>query len=46
MVSVQAAVSVPDAAVMLRAFAFAEDRRISDVATEVVGGLLRLDGRN
>jgi hypothetical protein len=46
MVSVQAAVSVPDAVVMLRAFAFAEDRRISDVATEVVGGILRLDGQN
>jgi hypothetical protein len=46
MVSVQAAVSVPDAVVMLRAFAFSEDRRISDVATEVVGRLLRLDGRN
>jgi hypothetical protein len=46
MVSVQAAVSVPDAVVMLRAFAFAEDRRISDVATEVVGGIIRLDGRN
>ena len=46
MVSVQASVSVPDAVVMLRAFAFAEDRRISDVATEVVGGLLRLDGLN
>jgi hypothetical protein len=41
---VQAAVSIPDAVVMLRAYAFAEDRRISEVATAVVGGALRLDG--
>ena len=45
MVSVQAAVSVPDAAVMLRAYAFAEDRPISEVATDIVSGTLRLDGR-
>jgi hypothetical protein len=44
MVSVQAAVSIPDAVVMLRAYAFAEDRPISEVATSVVGGDLRLDG--
>lgn len=44
MVSVQAAVSIPDAVVMLRAYAFAEDRPISDVATAIVGGDLRLDG--
>ncbi|MDQ1448311.1 MAG: hypothetical protein QOC79_1282, partial [Actinomycetota bacterium] len=44
MVSVQAAVSVPDAVVMLRAYAFAEDRPISEVATEIVDGVLRLDG--
>ncbi|MDQ1511104.1 MAG: hypothetical protein QOG50_2948 [Actinomycetota bacterium] len=44
MVSVQAAVSIPDAVVMLRAYAFAEDRPISDVAAAVVGGDLRLDG--
>jgi hypothetical protein len=44
MVSVQAAVPVADAAVMLRAYAFAEDRPISDVATEIVDGELRLDG--
>ena len=43
MVSVQAAVSVPDAVVMLRAYAFAEDRPITDVATEIVNGSLRLD---
>ena len=44
MLSVQAAVSVPDAAVMLRAYAFAEDRPISDVANSIVSGDLRLDG--
>jgi hypothetical protein len=44
MVSVQATVSVPDAVVMLRAYAFAEDRAISEVATEIVAGVLRLDG--
>lgn len=43
MVSVQAAVSVRDAVIMLRAYAFAEDRPISEVATDVVGGILRLD---
>jgi len=44
MVSVQAAVSIPYAIVMLRAYAFAEDRPISEVANSVVGGDLRLDG--
>jgi hypothetical protein len=44
MVSIQASISVPDAVVMLRAYAFAEDRPISDVATEIVDGVLRLDG--
>jgi hypothetical protein len=44
MVSVQAAVSVGDAVVMLRAYAFAEDRPISAVAADVVVGGLRLDG--
>ena len=44
MVSVQAAVSVGDAVVMLCAYAFAEDRPISAVAADVVGGGLRLDG--
>jgi hypothetical protein len=42
MVSVQAAVSIPDAVVMLRAYAFAEDRPISEVATAIVAGELRL----
>jgi hypothetical protein len=44
MVSIQAAVAIPDAVVMLRAYAFAEDRPISEVATEIVAGDLRLDG--
>ena len=44
MVSVQASISVPDAVVMLRAYAFAEDRPISQVAGEIVDGVLRLDG--
>jgi hypothetical protein len=44
MVSIQAVVSIPDAVVMLRAYAFAEDRPISEVATEIVTGELRLDG--
>ena len=45
MVSVQAAVAIPDAVVMLRAYAFAEDRPISEVATDIVSGALRLDGQ-
>jgi GAF domain-containing protein len=44
MVSVQAAVPIPDAVVMLRAYAFAEDRPISEVAASIVNGDLRLDG--
>jgi len=44
MVSVQAMVPVPDAVIMLRAYAFAEDRPISEVATDIVSGELRLDG--
>ncbi len=44
MVSIQAVVSIPDAVVMLRAYAFAEDRPISEVATDIVSGELRLDG--
>jgi hypothetical protein len=43
MVSVQASVPIADAVVMLRAYAFAEDRSITDVATEIVSGDLRLD---
>ena len=44
MVSIQATVSIPDAVVMLRAYSFAEDRPISEVATDIVSGELRLDG--
>jgi GAF domain-containing protein len=44
MVSVQARISIPDATVMLRAYAFAEDRAISEVSTDIVNGVLRLDG--
>jgi GAF domain len=43
MVSVQAAVPVQDAVMMLRAYAFAEDSPISIVSAEVVGGRLRFD---
>ena len=45
MVSVQAATSVPDAIVMLRAYAFAEGRPVSEVAEDIVSGKLRLDGQ-
>lgn len=44
MVSVQAGVSVDDAVVMIRAYAFAEDRAISEVASDLVLGTFRLDG--
>jgi hypothetical protein len=43
MASVQAGVSVEDALLMLRAYAFAEDRSISAVAADVVARDLRLD---
>ena len=45
MVSVQAEVSIADGLVMLRAYAFAEDRPISEVAADVVKGAIRLDGQ-
>ena len=41
MASVQAAVPVDDAVMLLRAYAFAEDRPISAVAADVVGRRLR-----
>lgn len=44
MVSAQAGVTVGDAVVMLRAYSFAENRGISEVATDVVGGILRFEG--
>jgi phage FluMu protein gp41 len=42
-VSVQAAVAVDDAMAMLRAHAFADDRTIVDVASDVLSGRLRFD---
>lgn len=42
-VSVQAGVSVDDAQVLLRAYAFAEDRPIQGVARDVVDGTLSLE---
>ncbi len=43
MLMVDLGVSIRDAAARLRAFAFAQDRRIGDVARDVVGGVLRLE---
>ena len=43
MVSAQRGVSVGDALIRLRAYAFANDRLIADVAAEVVGRQLRFD---
>jgi hypothetical protein len=42
-ISVQASVSVADALVLLRAYAFAHDRAISEVAADVAAGQLRFD---
>jgi hypothetical protein len=42
-ISVQAGISLADALVMLRAYAFANDRPIGDVAHEVASGALRFD---
>lgn len=41
--SVQAAIPVDDALVLLRAYAFSEDRSLSDVARDVAAGRLRFD---
>jgi hypothetical protein len=43
MVSVQAAVTVDDAVALLRAYAFANNRAITDVASDVVRGEVRFD---
>jgi hypothetical protein len=43
MVSVQAELPVGDAMALLRAYAFAEDRPITEVASDVVNGRLRFD---
>jgi hypothetical protein len=42
-ISVQAGISVTDALVLLRAYAFAEDRPIGEVAAAVASGELRFD---
>jgi hypothetical protein len=42
-ISVQVGVSLDDALVLLRAYAFSHDRPISEVAAEVAAGRLRLD---
>ena len=42
MVSVQAAISVTEALILLRAFAFSHDRPLADVAQDVVARRLRL----
>jgi hypothetical protein len=41
---VQAGVSLADALALLRAYAFANDQPIGDVAHEVASGALRFDG--
>lgn len=43
MVSVQAGVSITEALVRLRAFAFSNDRPLRDVAADVVAGTLRFE---
>ena len=42
-ISVQAGVSLADALVLLRAYAFSRDRPISDVASDVATGRVRFD---
>jgi GAF domain len=42
-ISVQAGISLADALVLMRAYAFSRDRPISDVAAEVGAGALRFD---
>jgi len=46
MISVQLQVTLAEALVRLRAYSYAEDRPIAEVAAEVVARRLRLDGRN
>jgi len=41
-VSAQEGISVPEALIRLRAFAFSSDRRLADVARGVIAGRLRL----
>jgi len=42
MVMVQLGVDIAEAFVRLRAYAYAHDRRLADVATDIVARLLRL----
>jgi hypothetical protein len=42
-ISVQTRISVADALVLLRAYAFSHDRPVTDVAADVASGLLRFD---
>lgn len=42
-ISVQAGISLDDALVLLRAYAFSHDQLIGDVAADVAAGRLRLD---
>ena len=46
MVSVQLDVSVGQALIRLRAYAFGNERRLADVARDVVAGTLRFDTRS
>jgi hypothetical protein len=43
MISVQAAVTIDDAVALLRAYAFATNRPVSDVASDVVGSVIRFN---
>jgi AmiR/NasT family two-component response regulator len=43
MVSVQAGISVTEALIRLRAFAFSQDRLLADVAQDVIDRRLRLE---
>jgi hypothetical protein len=43
MISVQCAIRVEDALLLMRAYAFAEDHPITEVAAAVVDGRLRFD---
>jgi hypothetical protein len=42
MIAVQLGIDVAEAAVRIRAYAYVEDRTVAEVATEIVGGRLRL----
>jgi AmiR/NasT family two-component response regulator len=46
MVMVQIGGSIADAMVAIRAYAYAEDRRLGDVAADIVAGRLRLNTPN